>query len=57
MSVWEITYILDREPNEIRHLKVFADNPLQAVGNAMSLIQIIEKTTAYIIKDVNQQKK
>ncbi len=56
MSVWKIIYILDREQDIEKELEVFADSSLQAIGNAMALIQIVEQTTKYSIKDVKRKK-
>ena len=50
---WEATYIRNDNEKEEKTVKVYAESVFQAWYNAMSVIQIIEKTENYIIKSVN----
>ena len=49
---WEATYTRNDNEKEEKTVKVYAETIFQAWYNAMSVIQIIEKTESYKIKSV-----
>ena len=53
---WTATYIRDDNTQDIKELDVFAETVFKAWWNAMSVIQIIEKTESFTIKSVNPKK-
>jgi hypothetical protein len=49
---WEAIYVRNDNEKEEKTVKVYAETIFQAWYNAMSVIQIIEKTESYKIKNV-----
>jgi len=49
---WEAIYVRRDNETEEKTVKVYAESVFQAWYNAMSVIQIIEKTEDYEIKSV-----
>ena len=49
---WTVIYVRDDDKDDEKTAFVFAESVFQAWGNAMCLIQIIEKTEDYQIKSV-----
>ena len=50
---WTVTYVRDDDKNDEKTVFVFAETVFQAWGNAMCLLQIVEKTEDFQIKSVN----
>lgn len=50
---WEAIYVRNDNEKEEKAIKIYAETIFQAWYNAMSVIQIIEKTESYTIKSVN----
>jgi len=50
---WTATYTRNDNEKEEKTVKIYAETVFQAWYNAMSVIQIIEKTEEYTIKSVN----
>jgi len=53
---WTAIYFRNSNPSKIKSVNVYAESVFQAWYNAMSVIQIIEKTEEYTIKCVNPTK-
>ena len=53
---WTATYVRDDNTQDVKKLDVFAETIFKAWWNAMSVIQILEKTESFTIKSVNPKK-
>ena len=53
---WTAIYFRDDKTEDIKELDVFAETVFKAWWNAMSVIQILEKTERFTIKSVNPKK-
>ncbi len=53
---WTAKYVRDDNTQDIKELDVFAETVFKAWWNAMSVIQILEKTESFTIKSVNPKK-
>jgi hypothetical protein len=53
---WTAIYVRDDDDEKEKTIQVYAETIFQAWYNAMSIIQILEKTEDYSIKSVNPSK-
>ena len=50
---WTATYVRNDNDKKEKTVDIYAETIFQAWYNAMSIIQILEKTESYTIKNVN----
>ena len=53
---WTATYVRDDTTGKTKEVDVYAETVFKAWWNAMSVIQILEKTEDFTIKSVNPKK-
>ena len=53
---WTATYVRNDNDKKEKTVDIYAETVFQAWYNAMSVIQIIEKTEEYTLKSVNPTK-
>ena len=53
---WTAIYVRDDATSDTKEVDVYAKTVFKAWWNAMSLIQILEKTESFTIKSVNPKK-
>ena len=53
LTKWTAIYVRNDKPEDIKELDVFAETAFTAWWNAMSVIQIIEKTEEFNLNSVN----